>query len=91
MTRINYEREIISQLNEIEGDREFWFHSMTVQAVEDTIINAVKDSAGHLLENEYEEIIRAKNGFAKVAAMCMIAMDVADLKKQVYEAENGLQ
>lgn len=74
--------DIIKQLNGIEGGREYWFHTMTAEQVHQRIkLELVKASSQLAQEDSVESLELAKIGFAKVSAMCMIAMDYADLKK----------
>lgn len=89
MTRLEYQREITKQLNEIEGRDGYCFHVMTHQGVEEKFVEAVKDAVDSLADysaDDRTDHLNAENAmikFAKVAAMCMIAMDLANLRKQM--------
>ena len=89
MTRVEYQRDISKQLNEIEGRDGYCFHVMTHQGVEEKFVTAVKDAVAILAKYTSDDATDIKNAetarmkFAKIAAMCMIAMDTADLKKNM--------
>lgn len=90
MKRCEYERRITRQLNQIEGQGDYWFHLMTCKEIEEKFVAAVKDAMETLNANytddPKEDIVKfdeAKTKFARIAAMCMIAMDTADLKKVI--------
>lgn len=69
MTRQNYINEIMRQLNGIDGREEYWFHRMDNSKVASKIISVLCNA---IYEGD-------KSGLAKVAAMCMIAMERADI------------
>ena len=78
MTRNNYVNEILQKLNEIEGDNDYWFHLMSQDDIFDKMRSALFSGCFDLFDTKGLEF--AKSEFAKLAAMCMIAMDFADLK-----------
>ena len=85
MTRVEYQREISRQLNKIEGCKEYWFHVMSKDDIYDKMRMTLCEGCFDLFETKGLEF--AKSEFAKLAAMCMIAMDVVDMEL-AYKKEN---
>ncbi len=82
MTRQNYINDIIKELNEIEGKKDYWFHKMSEEQIYDKM--KIKLWSGcRCLFDDIGILITAKDDFAKLAAMCMIAMEAVDLKLNI--------
>lgn len=88
----DYLNEIISEQIRIQYKDGYCFQWMTAQGVEETFVNAVKDSIDHLKyfnaydnKSNMEQVELARRGFVRIAAMCLIALGVADNKKELLE------
>lgn len=77
--------DIMSQLNEIEGDNGYWFHLMAKDEILEIFENNIYDAVGSLVYSPPTFLESAHNTFARIAAMCMIAMEVADIKKDAFD------
>lgn len=85
MNRQNYINDILAQLNEIEGDREYWFHLMPKDEILEIFENNIHDAVGSLVYSSPTFLESAHKTFARIAAMCMIGMEVADIKKDAFD------
>lgn len=85
MNRQNYINDIMSQLNEIEGDNGYWFHLMPKDEILEIFENNIHDAVGSLVYSSPTFLESAHKTFARIAAMCMIGMEVADIKKDFVD------
>lgn len=70
--------EIIKNLNQMEGKPEYWFHRQTFLEVHDRLVKDVQTACFHLFNDGH--LSEARQEFLKIAAMCLIAADTADIK-----------
>lgn len=85
MTRQNYINDINNELNEIEGKKDYWFHNMSEEQIYDKMKIKLWSGCRCLFDNI--GILTAKDDFAKLAAMCMIAMELADMKINAIQSK----
>ena len=85
MNRQNYINDILAQLNEIEGDKGYWFHLMPKDEILEIFENNIHDAVGSLVYSSPTFLESAHKTFARIAAMCMIGMEVADIKKDAID------
>lgn len=86
MTRQNYINDINNELNEIEGKKDYWFHKMSEEQIYDKM--KIKLWSGCRCLFDDIGILTAKDDFARLAAMCMIAMEAVDLKLNINKKGN---
>lgn len=95
MTRQNYINEINKALNEIEGNRKYDFHHMTADDAMKVFRETSENAVGLLIPYTMKSVTKAKEEFARMAAMCMICMEVSDfmitiIKKQECVKGDGV-
>lgn len=85
MNSQNYINDIMSKLNEIEGDRDYWFHLMPKDEILEIFGNNIHDAVDSLVYSSPTFLESAHTTFARIAAMCMIGMELADIKKDAFD------
>lgn len=77
--RAQYIKAVANKLSEIDdGSAKFYF--MTAKAIEDSFIAELKSAIELLKGWEKSELEKSKDVFAKIAAMSIMGMDIADYK-----------
>ena len=85
MTRQNYIHDIMRKLNDIEGLKDYSFQFKTADYIAGQLCDTAKIGVEQVNSWKSADIKKGKAAMARLAAMCMIVMDVADMKLDYNE------